>query len=183
MQESNQPLELPTVLSSQIVFEESIVKIRRDRLQLHQRAPYTYFSLITPPYAVAILARTKDGTFVINEEYRHPTGHILLGCPGGFVDAGEDPLQAAQRELLEETGYQANSWRIMGSAYPYTGFSGQKTYFILAENAALVSQPSLEASEILRPRLFRLEELTAAIHNGANVDGVLCAALFFVNCP
>lgn len=179
MSNSNTPFPIPKLINSQMIFEESLIKIRRDLLQAKHEPPYTYYSLVTPPSSVAILAITSEGKFIINEEYRHPTGKILLGCPGGFIDSNEDPLQAAQRELLEETGYAAESFSILGSAFPYTGFSGQKTFFIRAKLAKLTSQPNLEASELIRPRLLMLNDLMQLIQKGAEVDAILCSALLF----
>lgn len=179
MSKSNKPLDLPKLIESKIVFEESLVKIRRDQLQINQHPPYTYYNLVTYPSAVAILASTREGAYILNEEYRHPTGKVLLGCPGGYVEAGEDLLQAAQRELLEETGYQAKSFSIIGSAFPYAGFTGQKTIYIRAHEAFLAAQPRPEACEVIQPCLLMPEELIQFIYTGAEVDGVLCTALFF----
>lgn len=179
MVNTKDPLPLPSLLSSQTVFEESIFKIRRDQLQIDEQPPYSYYTLITPPYAVAIVATTAEGALILNEEYRHPTKKILLGCPGGFMDPEENPLQAAGRELLEETGYQAKTFTLLGSGYPYAGFSGQKTYFIRAYEAALTANQHLDASEVIRTRLMMPEDLIQLIKNGVEVDAVLCAALFF----
>lgn len=171
--------KIPTLLQRTLVFEESIVKIQRDQLQLDHHPPYTYYTLVTPPHAVVILASTEEGAYLLTEEYRHPTGHILLSCPGGFMDAGEDPLEAAQRELLEETGFQAQSFTLIGEAYPYAGFSGQKTLYIHAQKAQCVSQPKLEASEIIKNKLLTPDALNQAIQTGIHLDGTLCTALFF----
>ena len=168
----------PNKIDSQTVFKESIVNIQLDTLQMGEDEPYPYYSLLTPPRAVAILATTSDGKLIINEEYRHPTGHFLLGCPGGFIDDGETPIQAAERELLEETGYKAESYKILGSAYPYSGFSIQKTIYIRAKNAKLTCDPQRERSEIIHVHLLKLQALNQLIINGNPIDGVLCTALY-----
>jgi ADP-ribose pyrophosphatase len=179
MSETNPPLALPKLLEHTVVFQDSLIQIARDRLQVQEQPPYTYYSLVTPPYAVVILALTDEGAYVLTEEYRHPTGQILLGCPGGFMNPDEDPLEAAQREFLEETGFNARNFQIIGSAYPYAGFSGQKTYYVQAQGATLSTQPRLEASEIIQPRLLQPTALDEAIRAGVALDGTLGTALFF----
>lgn len=174
------PLILPEVLESDVAFTESLITIRRDRLKLpdHEK-PYNYYSLITKAYSVVILALTSDGKYLLNEEYRHPTGKTILSCPGGFIDGHEQAEEAAKRELLEETGMQAESITCMGSAYPYPGISGQKTFFMLAAGVKTVARPKLEASEILRTIKITESELQKAIAAGAEIDASLCTALFF----
>lgn len=174
------PFKIPTIIDRSIIFEESLIKIQRDQLQIDDHKSYTYYSLHTHPTSVAILAFTPEGSLVITQEYRHPTGQILLGCPGGYIDPKEDALMAAKRELQEETGYQATSFSILGSAFPYAGVSSQKTIYVEAAGAILITPPKLEASEVIRPIILTLESLLTMIKEGAQIDGTLCTALFFI---
>jgi ADP-ribose pyrophosphatase len=172
-------MHLPIILKTETLFEESFVKLEKDLLQINAHPPYPYYSLRTHPFAVAILATTPSGEFLLIEEYRHPTKQILLSCPCGYIDANENPTEAACRELLEETGYQAKSFAIMGRAFPYSGFSGQKTIYISASEATCTAAQKLERSEVISPLLLMPEDLTKKIKEGVQVDGTLCTALYF----
>lgn len=174
---SNPSFILPTVQKSTVVFNE-FVKIRRDDLLLPNNTMYAYYSLIPRGDAVVIVGLTSEGLFVLNEEYRPPTGKILLSCPGGYIDH-DDPLNAAEREFLEETGYTAKSFTLLGSAFPYPGISAQKVYYVLAQEAEKKSEPHREPSEIMRTILKSEQDVKASISSGCDVDGTLCTALFF----
>jgi ADP-ribose pyrophosphatase len=181
MSKNNDPsLPLPKVIDSKIVFEESIVKIKKDLLQVNRSSPYPYYSLITPPASVIIVAITLDAKYVCNEEYRHPVGHTVLCFPGGYIDDQENVLDAAKRELFEETGYVAASYDIIGCAYPYVGISGQKVFYVKAEGAAYRAPPQPETSEIFQVKLLHPEEINHEISKGTRMDGTLCTALFFL---
>lgn len=179
MSTSNPSLQLPTIEKSSIIFEESLMRIRRDTLKVDHHPPYSYYTLETYPFAVVVLAILKNGAYLLIEEYRHPTGKIILGCPAGYLDKGESPIEAAQRELLEETGYEAESFTLIGSAYPYAGFSGQKNYFVRAFNASCKSSPKLEQSEIIRPRILTPREFEQAVAQNSEIDANLGTALYF----
>lgn len=171
--------DIPQVEGSDVVFKESFISLNLDTLRLKNGQTYDYYTLHVHPFAVCVLAMTKDGRYVLNQEYRHPTKNILLSCPGGFLNENEDPLVGAQRELNEETGYHATSFELMGSAFPYAGISSQKTYFVKASHAILSSRPQLETAEIIQSVLMTKQEVYQAIRNGVQLDGTLCTALFF----
>jgi ADP-ribose pyrophosphatase len=168
---------IPKVVQSSIIFD-SFVKVREDLLNLNGNS-YSYYTLMTKAPAVIILATTKDNEMIFIEEYRHPIGTTLLSCPGGYLDEGEEPLEAAKRELLEETGYAAQQFVLMGSAYPYAGISDQKLYYVWAQNAYKKAEPTPEPSESMSVLSVTDQQLHEWINAGKNVDGNLCTALFY----
>src|SRR5271163_466925 len=134
-------MKLPEVKEQKIVFDE-FIKIRRDRLRFPDGGEHVYYALLPPASAVVILGVTAEGHLVLNREYRHPTGKVLLGLPGGYLNPGEDILTGARRELLEETGYSGDSPKVLGSAYPFPGLSRQEIFYVLTENVKKVGNPS-----------------------------------------
>ncbi len=129
--------------------------------------------------AVSILAQTNDGHFIVHEEYRYPVRQFILDLPGGYIDGNETPEQSAARELLEETGYKAERYVLIGSSYPYAGISSQKLYYVAALGAEKVADPVLEPAEILRTSVLSLEDINSRIAQGVPTDGVLCTALYY----
>jgi ADP-ribose pyrophosphatase len=172
------PKRFPKVLESRQLFD-NFVKIRCDRLSRAGKAPYDYFVLTTKPSAVVVMAQDEQGRWILIEEYRHPVGEALLCFPAGYVDEGEDPLIAAARELKEETGYVAENFELMGSAFPYPGISTQKTFYVKASRARQVAEPSLEPSEVLEAVLMNEDELLKAVKEGIPIDGALLTGLGF----
>jgi|688.fasta_scaffold01230_6 ADP-ribose pyrophosphatase len=168
---------IPETTKSDLVYD-GFLKIRRDRLRLPNGTDYYYESLLTISSAVAVVAITHEGQFILNEEYRHPTNQILLGLPGGYIDAKETPLEAAKRELTEETGYAAETFSLLNEIYPYPGISSQKLFVILAEGAKVLKKPELEPAESIHSILKYPDELKAMILAGYPLDGILCSALF-----
>lgn len=170
---------LPTTENSQIVFKESFFQLKRDTLRLSNGHRYAYYTFISKPAAVVIVATTPNHAYLINLEYRHPVGKVLVSFPGGYLNEGEDPLAGAKRELLEETGYSAEHYELIGQAYPYAGISPQLTYYVRATGARQVNSPQMEPAEIIESVLKTKIELQELVKHGAFLDGQLCSALFF----
>lgn len=173
--------DIPQVEKSEIV-HHSFVKIRCDSLRLPNNHRYDYYTLITRAPAAVVLGITPEQHFVLIEEYRHPTGTVLLSCAGGYLhDDQEDPRDAARRELQEETGYSSDDIQLLGSAYPYPGISGQKIYYLVARNAIKRGDPQLEETEVVKPLTLSKHELEKRIASGSPIDGNLCTALYFLS--
>ncbi len=171
---------IPCLENSEVVYKNRLLTIKKDILRLEGEETYEYFSLDTFPRSVVVLPITEDGLLLLTEEYRHPAGQVILGCPGGYVDTEEDPEKSAFRELLEETGYHANEMHYLGSAYPYVGISGQKILYFCALGAHKIAKPLLETAEIIQVRLESLQMLNQMIEEEIPLDANLCTALFLL---
>ena len=170
------PLPIPKIKSSESVYQ-GYFDVRIDLLQSPQGLQLPYTILDVKANAAAVLAKTVDGKYIINKEFRYPTGKWLLSCPGGRIDPGESPLETAKRELLEETGYGNGTFTLLGSVYPFPAVADQLIYYIYVENAELLQPPTLDTFELIQTELKTKQELFDEIASGFPVDGVLCTAL------
>ena len=160
----------PRIFASEVVLK-GFIEVQKDTLLLppNYTQHYDYYKLVNNvKSAVFVIAITKDNQFLINKEYRHPTNlDFLFGLPGGIIDQGETPEQAAQRELLEETGYHTDlsNIRRVGSSYPLPAISGLQMFFVVADQVEKKQEPQLEPSENLQIELVseeRIEEILSA---------------------
>ena len=121
--------------------------------------------LVTPDYA-NVLARTRDGRFLCLRQPKYAVQGITLAPVGGFLEPGEDPLRAAQRELREETGYEAPEWHALGSAVVDANRGAGTANLFLALDAEPVGAPQSDDLEQQQLLLFSREELEEALDRG-----------------
>lgn len=103
------------VLRSTYRLREKWMVIRQDTAELPDGRVIDDFFVRESPDVVLIVAERPDGLLILNQQYKHGCGKIVIEPPAGAVDPGETPLQAAQRELGEETGYAADVWHLVGT--------------------------------------------------------------------
>jgi len=96
-----------------------------------------YYALQLADYT-SVVALTGDGRVVLVRQFRPAVDHYTLELPSGFVDPGETPLEAARRELLEETGYRAEQIELLGSMEPDTGRLGNRIWACVAHDVRRV---------------------------------------------
>ncbi|MFN2190467.1 MAG: NUDIX hydrolase [Candidatus Promineifilaceae bacterium] len=154
------------VLKQELVLEDPYVKVLMQDLQLPDGRiisdwPYVY----TRDY-VNVMVLDRDSNVMILEGYKHGLGRSNWQVVGGYLEPDEEPLNAIQRELLEETGYSAKDWLELGSyTVDANRHVGQGTFF-LARNASRIAEPDhddLEAFDIL---WVPLAELKKALFDG-----------------
>jgi len=97
--------------------------------------------------AVIIIPILKTGEVLLEKTYKHGCGEIIMEFPAGLIDPGEDSLTAAKRELIEETGYTATTWTLLGECYSSPTGSPMKHIYYLAEDCAQNHETELEPAE------------------------------------
>ncbi len=102
-----------------------------------QIAPYSY---VTIGFGISIIPFVDDDHVLLLKEYRHPVGSWQYEFPSGGIDGGEEPSQAARRELLEETGYEASELTELGFTYPSFGSTNEKITLLPAGPQKWLSQ-------------------------------------------
>ena len=173
---SDTSISLPEIQSSQLVFNERYIKVRRDTIQLRGQQ-HQFYALQCMPRAAVVLATTHDGHYLLNWEYRYPLQRQIYTLPGGTLEGDEDWIEGAQREMLEETGYSAERFELLGTAFPFSGVCSQEIAYVRAYGAHHVGPQKLDPAEVIEPRLLSPEQLNLAIHNREPFDGGLLIAL------
>lgn len=170
-------LPLPEITQGEILYK-GFFDLRLDHLRLPHGAELAYTVIAAGVDAVCVIAETEEGHLVVNREFRYPVRHWLLSFPGGRIDPNEEPLTAARRELLEETGFSSDEFQFLGANYPFAATCDQKIHFFLAKNAKRTHTPQREPFELIETSLLSPQALQAEIISGTPVDGILCTALF-----
>jgi ADP-ribose pyrophosphatase len=164
------------LLDSEVAYEGKLFRVLHDHI-IEPGGQESYRDVIRHNGSVVILAvdrskhkLKKDPWVVIERQYRHAAGQFLWELPAGKLDAGESPLEGAQRELGEETGYQAKKWTPLVEYFASPGFLGESMKVFLAEGL-IAGDAHPEDDERIDFRLVRLSELLDMVDEGKIIDG------------
>jgi ADP-ribose pyrophosphatase len=139
-----------TIISQTYLSRHHYFTARRDAYQMQSgKIVDPYFVVELPPSATA-MAITKDQQVILLEQYRHPVGEILYELPGGFIEPGEDPIKAIERELLEETGFEFDNIEFLGETMANPGVLNNWTQLFLATGGTQISAQHLDANEEIK---------------------------------
>ena len=124
-----------------------------------------------------ILAETPSGELVLVWQYRHGTDELSLEVPGGVIDPGEEPIDAARRELKEETGYEAESFELVSVVEPNPALQGNRCFTYLARGARPAGATAFDDLEDLETVVVPRSELASLIDDRVITHALVVVAL------
>ncbi len=168
------------VLSARKVIDTPYLKIRSERIELPDGSILPEYYIIENPGWVGIVPLTEDGYFILNKQYKHGIGLEVLEFPAGGIDDHEDdPLLAAHRELMEETGYSVAADQIEFLAHMIANPTNAMTrvWWYLARNVRKTGSQKIDPAEVIENILVTPQELLELLHSGQFlVQGQIAAA-------
>lgn len=173
-----EPFEPYVVDSSERIYDSYWCGLRRDQLRL-ENGDLQEYHVFEIANAVAVVPLTKDGELLMLAHYRHPAGKTGWETPAGRIQDGEDPADAARRELLEETGYRAGRLVQLPGFHPTGGISAHYAHAFVALDCVLDREPELDPCERLRLCKKPLAEAEALLDSGSIADAFTALPLAY----
>lgn len=155
-------------VDSEAVFEGRLLRVRRDTVRLPDGKTATR-EYIRHPGAALILARPDPRTVLLERQFRYPLGRHFIELPAGKLEPGEAPLDTARRELREECGYTAASWRHLATLHPCIAYADERIELFLADGLSTVGS-SLDDGEFLEVLTLPLAEALDWVRTGRITD-------------
>jgi ADP-ribose pyrophosphatase len=165
-------------LQGELVFSGRLLEVHRDRVRLPDGSEGVR-EYIRHPGAVAIVALFDDGRVLLERQYRYPLQREFIEIPAGKLETGENHLETARRELLEETGYVAAEWRRLGLIHNAIGYSDEGIEIWAARGLELREQ-QLAQGEFLEVFTVPLAEAQAMARDGRITDVKTIAGLLWL---
>lgn len=164
-------------LGTRRIYEGRILNVRADDVELPNGHRST-FEIVEHNGGVCVIAQPQPTTVVLVRQYRPAIGRFLLEVPAGKLDGGEDPLECARRELVEETGYRCERLRKLWTFYTAPGFCNELLHLFVAEGLqAGEAQP--EDNESIAVQVLPVAQAWSMVERGEIPDAKTQIALAY----
>ena len=154
------------------------LNVRQEEVQLPKGTIIPSWFVMEFPNWINVIAITKEGDFVMIDQYRHALGETHYELVAGVVDEGETPLQAAQRELSEETGFGGGNWQQFMMLSPNPTNHTNISYTFLATDVEQIGKPHQEPSEDIHIHILKQQEVEQLLHDGEIIQALHAAPLW-----
>lgn len=159
-------------IESRYLLESPWISLREDRVDAGGGQIVEPFYVVEYPDWSCIVAIDSDERLILVEQYRHGIGRVSLELPAGVIDKGESPLEAAKRELMEETGYEADEWNALSVCAPEPSKHTNFAHVFVARGARPSSRQDLDSTETIKVRHVALSDLGELIASGEFIHGI-----------
>jgi ADP-ribose pyrophosphatase len=157
-----------TTVSSRLVYDGGLLKVKRDEVRLPDGGQ-AWREYVTHPGAVMMLAFVDPDTILLERQYRYPKRRHFIELPAGKLERDEPPLATAQRELIEECGYEARDWWHVVTIDPTIGYSNEVIHLYGARELRHVGA-KLDVGEHLETFEARISDALEWVRDGIITD-------------
>lgn len=167
------------VKDSKYLIERPWLKLREDHVILPNGNEIDEFHVAEYPNWASIVCLDENNNLVLVEQYRHGVSRLSLELAGGVIEEGQEPQEAAERELLEETGYASEHWRFIGKCATDPSNHSNYAYLFFADRAYLQGAQQLDAEEEIAVHTYPLSEIKNMIEAGEIIHGIHLTAIMW----
>lgn len=167
-----------TVTASEYLIQDKWLTVRADRCRTVRGVTVDPYYVLEYPDWVQVVAFDADNRILVTQQYRHAAGSLCLELPCGVVEAADEtPLAAAQREMLEETGYASDHFERVGSFSPNPATHTNTLHCFVARHVYRSQEASQDDTEDVSSRFMSIESVMEAIEAGRFAQALHIAAL------
>lgn len=165
-------------LDRKTLVDSKFLKVYEDTVELPNKRVFDDYTVVRFNDPVIIVGVDESNRILTITEYRYAHDKMLFSLPAGAIDSGESVLKAAERELLEETGYTADTFEFVGELYEYPTKAEHVSRVVRAKNIKKIAEPRHEATEFIENiQLQGVETLRKAVQNNDIKTAVAVSAL------
>ncbi|MBD5266299.1 MAG: NUDIX hydrolase [Bacteroides sp.] len=165
-------------LSTEYLYRRPWLTARRDVVRLPNGKVYDEYYVLEYPTWINVIALTKDGRFVMVKQYRHGLGIVATELCAGVAEEGEDPLQTARRELLEETGFGGGEWELNMVISANPSSQNNLSYSFIARGVERIAEQHLDATEDIKVEILTEDEVWDMLINDNMKQALMAAPLW-----
>lgn len=166
------------ILESEYLIKRPWLTARRDKVLLPTGVVHDEYYVLEYPTWINVIAITKDGKFVMVEQYRHGLQDIFTELVAGVAEKGEEPLHAAKRELMEETGFGGGEWELNTVICANPGSQNNLTYSYIATGVEKIGSQHLDETEDVSVKLLTETEVYDMLENDQVKQALMAAPLW-----
>lgn len=165
-------------LDSEYLIRRPWLTARRDRVELPDGTVHSEYYVLEYPSWINVIAITEDGKYVMVKQYRHGLGVVATELCAGVVEHGEDPMEGARRELLEETGFGGGEWELSMVISANPGSQNNYAYCYTARGVVKLSEQHLDETEDIRVVLLEREQVMEMLRADELKQALMVAPLW-----